>query len=109
MSAQFERICPTEALEEGGRLVVERGDLSILILRTDEGLFALDNKCPHRGGLFSEGEYEKGHIFCPLHAWCFEVRTGMGHFPRGASIRVFPVRDHEGHVELKLASEGEPT
>lgn len=98
----FERVYRSDELPLGARKVFRKGPIQVLVLRTEEGLFAVDNLCPHRGGLFSEGEFEKGHIFCPLHAWCFQVSTGEGFFPKGARIKVFNVREKGGFIELDV-------
>lgn len=98
----FHRVCLSSELLPGGRLVWTVQEIEILLLRTATGLRAVNNRCPHRGGLFSEGELVGEHIFCPLHAWCFDLMTGEAFFPRGAFVRVFPVRESCGWIEVEV-------
>jgi nitrite reductase (NADH) small subunit len=49
---------------------------SIALFRDGEDIFALRDECPHKGGPLSQGWVDNGHVFCPLHGWKFELRTG---------------------------------
>jgi nitrite reductase/ring-hydroxylating ferredoxin subunit len=76
----------------GARKLVQVGERSIVIFNIKGELFALSDKCPHRGGSLSKGrltglvestapgEYaysRPGEIIrCPWHNWEFDVRTG---------------------------------
>lgn len=42
------------------------------------GLFAIENKCPHRNGPLSEGLIGNGKVVCPLHGHKFDLATGKG-------------------------------
>ncbi len=41
-----------------------------------ESVFALENYCPHEGGMLTHGFIEPGEVICPLHAAVFDLRTG---------------------------------
>ena len=48
-----------------------------ILLTNVEGLYyALDNHCPHMGGLLSGGDLEGTTLTCPRHGAKFDVRTG---------------------------------
>lgn len=49
---------------------------TIALYRTDEGFYATDNTCPHRGGPLAEGDLIGNEITCPWHLWSFDIRTG---------------------------------
>jgi nitrite reductase/ring-hydroxylating ferredoxin subunit len=76
----------------GSRKLVEIGGRAIVVLNVKGELFALSDKCPHKGGSLSRGkltgvvtssepgsyDYSRpGEILrCPWHGWEFDVRTG---------------------------------
>lgn len=94
---------PEAALPEGGRLVVEQGGVPLaVVLKLDGELFAVEGHCPHRGGEMGQGDLAGYKLACPLHAWCFDVRTGEAFFPRGAKLRTFRVEAHQGRLRLEL-------
>jgi nitrite reductase (NADH) small subunit len=52
-------------------------DREIALFNVGGTVYALDNMCPHRGGPLGEGDLQGFVVFCPLHAWQFDVRTGQ--------------------------------
>lgn len=79
-------------LQAGQRRRVEIEGRAILVLNIDGELFALSDKCPHKGGSLAggnltglvessqPGEYRYSRpgemLRCPWHQWEFDVRTG---------------------------------
>ena len=82
-------VAASSELVEGGRLIVDLNGQAIALVRIEGQVFAVDNACPHRDGELGRGDLQGHHLFCPLHAWCFDVRTGKAFFPQGASVRRF--------------------
>lgn len=60
----------------GSRVVsTSRGDIAIF--KTAEGrVFALWDKCPHKGGPLSQGIVHGDQVTCPLHNWVIGLETG---------------------------------
>ncbi|WP_298784739.1 nitrite reductase small subunit NirD [uncultured Marinococcus sp.] len=57
-------------------------ETSIAIFKTkDDTIFALENKCPHRGGPLSQGIVSGEHVFCPLHDWKISLNDGEAQGP----------------------------
>lgn len=97
------RLIPlAEATEGRGKVVpvAGRSDLAVFLL---EGLpRVLENRCPHRDGDLGEGDVFKGQVYCPLHAWPFDLVSGQcTRYPQ-AKVQVFEARIHEGHIEALL-------
>lgn len=63
-------------LEPGSATVVEVGETEIAVFNTGEGLFAVDNRCAHRGGPVSQGWVTGGVVTCPWHWWRYRLATG---------------------------------
>ena len=59
----------------------------------DGELYALDDICTHAYALMSDGYIEDGSIECPLHAACFDIKTGKALTPPATiDLRKFPVK-----------------
>ncbi len=52
------------------------GGRAIAVVRTDEGVFAIDDRCSHADVSLSEGEVDGCAIECWLHGSAFDLRTG---------------------------------
>jgi nitrite reductase (NADH) small subunit len=94
------------ALEEiprlGARVVQRPGD-DIAVFRTaEDAVFALLNRCPHKGGPLSEGIVFGRTVACPLHNWCLDLDTGAARAPDSGCAASFPVRITEGRIWLCL-------
>ena len=48
----------------------------ILVCRTKDGVFALDNICSHAYARLNEGRLRGSRVICPLHGAAFDVRSG---------------------------------
>lgn len=97
---------PLETLPPGTRRTVRAGRDEVVLLNVDGELYAVDNRCPHRGGLLCEGDLAGHVLHCPLHAWPFDVRTGQCTVFEAARIRSFKVRVRDGRVEIALGALG---
>ncbi len=49
---------------------------ALVVCRTREGLFALDDVCTHAFARMSEGRLRGTRLICPLHGAGFDVRDG---------------------------------
>ena len=75
--------------------------VEIAVFRTaDDRVFALRDRCPHKGGPLSQGIVFGESVACPLHNWCIDLKSGCATAPDEGSVKRFPVRVVDGHVEL---------
>ena len=49
---------------------------TLALFRSEIGWFALDGRCPHRGGPLADGIVAKRSVICPLHERRFDLTTG---------------------------------
>lgn len=96
-----------EELPEGARKTVQVGDDEIALFNVGGCLYAVENRCPHRGGPLGEGDLQGHVLYCPLHAWSFDLRTGICTLFPNARVRIFKVRAENG--ELRVARSGSLT
>jgi nitrite reductase (NADH) small subunit len=95
-----------------GRCVELGAGRELAIFKVEGEVYAIDNHCPHRGGPLAEGDVSGCVVYCPLHAWSFDLRTGISPGNARASVQTFPVRiTPEGDVivEVEEAPEAEPS
>jgi nitrite reductase (NADH) small subunit len=68
-----------------------QGDIAIF--RTaDDKVFALLDRCPHKGGPLSQGIVFGESVTCPLHNWTIGLWTAAAVAPDKAARRRFAVK-----------------
>jgi nitrite reductase (NADH) small subunit len=86
----------------GARTIhAEKGDIAVFRARDDE-IFALYNRCPHKGGPLSEGIVSGKVVVCPLHSWTIDLATGEATAPDEGCTRPVESKVTDGEVWLKL-------
>ena len=86
----------------GARVVrTALGNIAVFRAEADE-VFALDDRCPHRGGPLSQGIVHGKRVTCPLHDWRIELREGVAVAPDRGCVRTYPVRLIDGVIEIDL-------
>ncbi len=82
----------------------EVNDFAIAIVHTDEGFFAIEDRCSHADVALSEGELEGCLIECWLHGSAFDVRTGAPQsLPAITPVATFPVSvDELGAISITI-------
>ena len=64
-----------------GARVVRTPNGCVAVFRVaDDEVYALDNRCPHKGGPLAEGIVHGRHVTCPLHNWVISLETGAEEF-----------------------------
>jgi nitrite reductase/ring-hydroxylating ferredoxin subunit/uncharacterized membrane protein len=90
---------------EPQRVVVD--DTPVLLLHQGDEIFAIHDRCSHRGCSLSEGSVEGEEIVCACHGSRFSLRTGaVRHGPATASQPAFQVRIEDGRVEVRRLTPG---
>ena len=71
------------------------------IFRNDAGgVFALLDRCPHKGGPLSQGIVFGTHVACPLHNWTIGLCDGQASAPDEGCTPKFAVKVEDGAVYL---------
>lgn len=87
-----------------GARVVRTPHGCVAIFRTaDDQVFALDDRCPHKGGPLSEGIVHGTQVTCPLHNWVFDMATGQAQGADEGHVATHPVRVEGGRIWLDPA------
>lgn len=89
-------------LADGRPLGVVVGDTPVLLLRDGELIFAIHDRCSHRGCSLSDGTVEGVEIVCACHGSRFDLRDGaLRHGPATAAQPSFQVRERDGRIEIR--------
>jgi nitrite reductase (NADH) small subunit len=84
-----------------GSRVVRTASGDIAVFRTsDDEVFALDDRCPHKGGPLSQGIVHNKRVTCPLHNFVIELKSGMAVAPDEGCTRAHPAKVENGIVWL---------
>jgi 3-phenylpropionate/trans-cinnamate dioxygenase ferredoxin subunit len=97
-------VCAQGEIAEGSAVRVENDGHPVAVFNVDGELYAIDDTCTHQDASLAEGWLDGCAIECPLHASCFDLRTGK---PTGPPAKV-AVRTHgvvvkDGHVYVDVA------
>ena len=88
----------------GARVVrTALGDIAVFRTAKDE-VFALDDKCPHKGGPLSQGIVFANRVACPLHNWVIDLEQGCAVGPDEGCTNKHEVKIEHGAVFLQLNS-----
>src|SRR6478736_1936984 len=74
--AAFEPLADLADLPAGTMLRVTRGDHDLLLVNGDNGICAIDDRCPHMSAPLSLGTLEGCVVGCPLHKGRFDLCDG---------------------------------
>ncbi|AKM29685.1 nitrite reductase [Pandoraea faecigallinarum] len=96
-------VCAVNAIPRLGTRVLTHAGGDIALFRTEsDSVFALRDRCPHKGGALSQGIVHGEKVTCPLHAWNIGLTTGEACAPDIGCARRFPVRIDAGEVYLSF-------
>jgi nitrite reductase (NADH) small subunit len=98
-------VCNVEDIAPlGSRRVSRPKGLDIAIFRGDEDqIFALLDRCPHKGGPLSQGIVFGTSVACPLHNWTIDLNGGCAKAPDEGCTPKFAVKVEGGAVHLDAA------
>jgi nitrite reductase (NADH) small subunit len=96
------RICSEEELPpEGEACEIVAAGRHFCVARVDGEIAVLEGVCPHQQGPLGQGIVEDGRIVCPMHAWAFDLHTGLAlHTPK-ARVRVYDAGLADGELFIK--------
>jgi nitrite reductase (NADH) small subunit len=85
----------------GSRRVTRPQGAAVAIFRNDQDeVFALLDRCPHKGGPLSQGIVFGKSVACPLHNWTIGLCDGVAAAPDEGCTPKFAVHIADGVVHL---------
>ena len=91
---------------QGARVIrTAAGDIAVFRTAEDE-VFALRDRCPHKGGQLSQGIVYGKKVACPLHNWSIHLDSGEAVAPDKGCAASFPVKVVDGQIYIALPAAG---
>jgi nitrite reductase (NADH) small subunit len=93
LPSHWTRVCDLAEIPRLGARVLKRAAGDIALFRTaQDQVYALLDRCPHKGGALSLGIVHGDSVTCPLHAWNIALDTGHACAPDEGCAQRFPVK-----------------
>jgi 3-phenylpropionate/trans-cinnamate dioxygenase ferredoxin subunit len=89
---------------EGKGIAVQAGQRTIAVFRAGGKLYAVANKCPHKGASLCEGEVvvEEGVVRCPWHHWNWQLDNGKLEADPRQRLRTYEVAVDGDEVVVRV-------
>lgn len=102
--SQWKPICAVDDIPVlGARRVARLNGPEVAIFRNAENeVFALLDRCPHKGGPLSQGIVFGRSVACPLHNWTIGLDDGCARAPDEGCTQRFSVKVEGGVVSLDV-------
>jgi nitrite reductase/ring-hydroxylating ferredoxin subunit len=108
------KVCKSEEVPDNSMKVISIQGSNILVCRSNNQLFALDNSCPHRGASLSKGEIKGTKIICYMHDFEYDLISGkLLHIPskwndqnpnwkKSHNLLLFQISEKNGQIYIQL-------
>jgi nitrite reductase (NADH) small subunit len=102
--ASWKLICRVEDIPVlGARRVARASGTEVAVFRNaQDKVFALLDRCPHKGGPLSQGIVFGESVACPLHNWTIGLADGCARAPDVGCTQRFSVKVEAGEVSLDM-------
>ncbi|OOY24957.1 tRNA-(guanine-N1)-methyltransferase [Thioclava sediminum] len=93
---------------QGARVIKTKMGCVAVFRTADDAVFALSDRCPHKGGPLSEGIVHGHKVTCPLHNWVFSLETGEAQGADEGQVPTYDLRVEAGRLLIdasKLAAQ----
>jgi nitrite reductase (NADH) small subunit len=92
----------TDLPEKLGKTVTI-GNKEIAVFKLENGkIRAIENRCPHKGGVLAEGIVSGEYVFCPMHDWKISVIDGNVQAPDEGCVQSYPVEVIDNQVFILI-------
>jgi nitrite reductase/ring-hydroxylating ferredoxin subunit len=102
------RVARLADVQGTGCLVVHVREHTLALFNYGDGIYAVDNRCPHMGFPLSRGTVKDGILTCHWHHARFDIASGGTFDPWADDAPVFPVQVRDGEVWVDLAPRLDP-
>jgi nitrite reductase (NADH) small subunit len=90
----------------GARVVKTPLGCVALFRPAEDEVYALSDRCPHKGGPLSDGIVHGKQVTCPLHNWVFSLETGAAQGADQGQVATYSVRIEDGRLLMDATELG---
>ena len=94
-----------EIPQRGARCVNTPQGMIGVFRTADDRIFAMEDRCPHKGGPLSQGIVHGAAVTCPLHNWVISLETGEAQGADKGTVKTIPVRVVNGRISIALGEQ----
>jgi 3-phenylpropionate/trans-cinnamate dioxygenase ferredoxin subunit len=99
----FVKVGALSDVPKGRAEVFEVNGKRYAVCHSEDGVYAIDDRCTHDNGPLGEGELLDGEIECPRHGARFDIKTGKALcFPAVGAVHTYSVEIRDGDIYLGL-------
>lgn len=99
---QFVAVLDAKDLRDHEPVRVMAENAAVLLVRSEDRVFAIAETCTHLGGPLAEGKLEGTSVRCPWHGSRFCIKDGsVLEGPATFPLRTFEVRERDGKIEVR--------
>lgn len=82
------------------------GTMEVAVFKLENGeIRAIENRCPHKGGVLAEGMLSGEYVFCPMHDWKISVKDGKVQSPDVGCVKSYSVEVKGERVYIIVENE----
>ncbi len=77
----------------------------VAVFRTAENeVFAIEDRCPHKGGPLSQGIVHGKAVTCPLHNFVISLESGKALGADEGEVKTIPIRNIDGYLSISISA-----
>ncbi len=104
--SEFIKCAEVADIPEEGVIAVNVAGHSIALAKSNDKIFAVDNRCPHMGYPLNRGSVQDGILICHWHHAMFDLASGCTFHPFADDVQAYPIDVREGSVYVNVGANG---
>ena len=102
--AEWVRVASLDECQGNGCVHAATADgLELVLVKWEDEVFALEDRCSHQDFPLSEGEVEDGKLECVFHGAKFDIRSGKAvQLPAIKPVKTYPVDVRDGEIFVDI-------
>ena len=104
--SEFIKCAEVADIPEEGVIALNVAGHSIALAKSNDKIFAVDNRCPHMGYPLNRGSVQDGILICHWHHAMFDLASGCTFHPFADDVQAYPIDVRDGSVYVNVGTNG---
>lgn len=104
--SEFIKCAEVADIPEEGIIAVNIAGHSIALAKSNDKIFAVDNRCPHMGYPLNRGSVQDGILICHWHHAMFDLASGCTFHPFADDVQAYPIDVRDSSVYVNVGANG---